>query len=74
MALGVVPSLEPATTPSDAHVTESVLRWLDMLGLDPEAVGDRLVLTPACGLAGATPAWTRTALTLLRTSADQLTA
>ncbi len=27
--------------------------WLDMLGLDAEEVGDRLVLTPSCGLAGA---------------------
>ena len=38
--------LDPAAAPTDAQVTESVLRWLDMLGLDPDAVGDRLVLTP----------------------------
>ena len=42
------------------QVTESVLRWLDMLGLDLDELGDRLVLTPACGLAGASPAWART--------------
>ena len=47
----------PRCRPTDAQVTESVLRWLDMLGLDPDAVGDRLVLTPACGLAGASPDW-----------------
>ena len=29
-----------------------MLRWLDMLGLDPGEVGERLVLTPTCGLAG----------------------
>jgi methionine synthase II (cobalamin-independent) len=74
VALGVVPSLEPAPEPTDADVTESVLRWLDMLGIDPEEVGDRLVLTPACGLAGASPSWTRQALTLLRTSAAQVSA
>ncbi|GAB2460517.1 methionine synthase [Nocardioides hungaricus] len=72
IALGVVPGVAPATEPSDAHVTESVLRWLDMLGLDPGEVSDRLVVTPSCGLAGATPAWTRTALTLLRTAAGSL--
>jgi methionine synthase II (cobalamin-independent) len=74
VALGVVPSVDPAVEPADAEVTESVLRWLDMLGLDPDEVGDRLVLTPSCGLAGASPAWTRQALTLLRTSAAQASA
>ena len=55
VALGVVPSTDPADVPTDSQVTEAVVRWLDMVGLDPEVVGDRLVLTPACGLAGATP-------------------
>lgn len=72
VALGVVPSTDPATAPTDTQVTEAVLRWLDMLGLDPEQVGDRLVLTPSCGLAGATPAWAKDALTLLRESASHL--
>lgn len=72
VALGVVPSTDPATTPTDTHVTESVLRWLDMLGLDPEQVGDRLVLTPACGMAGASRTWPRTALELLRKAAQNL--
>jgi Cobalamin-independent synthase, Catalytic domain len=73
VALGVLPSLDPESPPADAQVTESVLRWLDMLGLDPAKVGEHLVLTPSCGLAGATPAWTRTALELLRSSAVQVT-
>lgn len=64
VALGVVPSLDPPSTPTDTQLTESVLRWLDMLGLDPEEVGERLVVSPACGLAGATPTWARQALTL----------
>jgi len=72
VALGVVPSTDPATPPSDAQVTEGVLRWLEMLGLDPEQVGEHLVLTPTCGLAGASPAWTRTALDLVRRSAVQV--
>jgi methionine synthase II (cobalamin-independent) len=72
VALGVVPSTEPPTAPTDGQVTESAVRWLDMLGLDPEAVGDRLVLTPACGLAGASPAWAAQSLALLRTAANHL--
>jgi methionine synthase II (cobalamin-independent) len=72
VALGVVPSTDPADPPSDAQVTEAVLRWMDMLGLDLEQVREHLVLTPACGLAGASPAWARTALELVRRSAEQV--
>jgi methionine synthase II (cobalamin-independent) len=72
VALGVVPSLDPSTAPTDAEVTEGVLRWLDMLGLDPAEAAARLVLTPACGLAGSSEEWVRRALTLLRTSATSL--
>ena len=72
LALGVVPSLEPATAPDAKSLTESVLRWLDMLGLDPEAVTERLVITPSCGLAGASPAWARRATGLCREIAANL--
>lgn len=72
VALGVVPGTDPETGLTDAHVTESVLRWLDMLGLDPGEVTDRLVLTPSCGLAGASPGWVRIALAVLRKAAANL--
>jgi methionine synthase II (cobalamin-independent) len=72
VVLGVLPSTDPATPPTDTQVTEGVLRWLDMLGLDPEAVGDRLVLSPSCGLAGASPAWTARALKLAKAAAGHL--
>lgn len=71
-ALGVVPSTDPAAVPSDARLTERVQRWLDMLGLDPEAVGEHLVVTPTCGLAGATPAWASRAVRLSATTARNL--
>ena len=61
VVLGVVPSTgdeAPATRP----VVEQVQRLLDMLGFDPAEVADRLVLTPACGMAGASPAYARAAL------------
>lgn len=72
VALGVVPSTDPATEPSDARLTERVQRWLDMLGLDPEAAGERLVVTPTCGLAGATSAWAARAVRLSATVARNL--
>lgn len=72
VALGVLPALDPPAAPTDAGVTEAVLRWLDMVGLDPAEVADRLVVTTGCGFAGATPGWARRALGLLRTSAASL--
>jgi methionine synthase II (cobalamin-independent) len=73
VALGVVPALEPDSAPTDVHVVESVLRWLDMLGLDPATIGSRLAISPTCGLAGASDSWTRRVLALLRASAVNLT-
>jgi methionine synthase II (cobalamin-independent) len=73
VALGVVPAVEPAAPPTEKSLTESVLRTLDVLGLDPEGVSDLLVLTPSCGLSGASPAWARRATGLCRTVAQELT-
>jgi methionine synthase II (cobalamin-independent) len=72
--LGVVPSTAPAVgaaAPSDRDVTERVLRFLDLVGLDPETAGS-LVVTPSCGLAAADPRWARRALALCRTVAADL--
>ena len=73
VALGVVPSTDPETPPTERALTERVLGWFDMLGIDPEETGDRLVVTPTCGLAGATPAWARQAMALARAVAGHLT-
>lgn len=73
LGLGVVPGTDPPAAPTAAQLTESVLRWLDMLGLDPAEVGERLVVTPECGLAGATPTWAQAALGLLGKAAGNLT-
>ena len=71
-ALGIVPSSDLADAPSDARLTERVQRWLDMLGLDPETAGEHLVVTPTCGLSGATPAWAARAVRLSATVARNL--
>lgn len=70
--LGVVPSTQPSSDPSDARITERVQRWLDMLGLDPEVVRERLVVSPTCGLAGASAAWAAQAVRLSATVARNL--
>jgi methionine synthase II (cobalamin-independent) len=70
IALGVVPT--SGALPSDKALVERVLRWLDVLGLDPEVVGGQLVITPACGLAGSTAADARRATELVRSVARSL--
>ena len=67
VVLGVVPTTDADL--DDAHLTDRVLRWLDMLGLEPSG---QLGISPACGLAGATPAWARRALELARATARNL--
>lgn len=73
LLLGVVPSAAPASPPRDTDLTERVLRFLESLGFDPDLLGDRLTVTPSCGLAGADPAWARQALRLAASVATNLT-
>jgi methionine synthase II (cobalamin-independent) len=60
------------TAPATKAVVERVQRLLDMLGFDPAEVAEQLVLTPACGLGGATPSYARAALRTLREAAAEL--
>ncbi len=57
--------------PTKAAV-ERVQRLLDMLGFDPAEVADQLVLTPACGMAGASASYARSALRTVREAAAEL--
>ena len=72
VALGVVPGADPENPATEKAVTDRILGTLDVLGLDPEAVTDLLVVTPSCGLAGASPAWARRATELCRAVARNL--
>jgi methionine synthase II (cobalamin-independent) len=69
--LGVVPTTAPSAEVPAGAVVERVLRFLDMLGLDPATAGS-LVLTPSCGLAAAGDRWARTALATCRAAAADL--
>jgi methionine synthase II (cobalamin-independent) len=59
---GVVPSLDADVT--DADLGRRVERFFARLGFDEDAYAPRTVITPTCGLAGASPAWARRALSL----------
>jgi hypothetical protein len=73
---GVVPTSEPAVRPGAEQLAESVHRLWSAVGHSlnegHKAMAARTVVTPACGLAGAGPSWARTALTLARDTARQL--
>lgn len=69
--LGVVAS-GGSSVPTTKAALQRVLRLLDMLGFDPDEVCGQLVLTPSCGLAGASPAYARGVLDALREAAAEL--
>ena len=61
---GVVPTTEPTRWPTGADLTRSVLRWWSDLGHTDAGALPPTTVTPACGLAGASPRWALTALEL----------
>ncbi|OMC41823.1 methionine synthase [Mycobacterium sp. IS-1264] len=68
--LGVVPVRQPDKKPSAEEVAAAVAAVTDRLGFGRAALRDRIGVTPACGLATATPQWARTAIELARKAAD----
>lgn len=69
---GVVPALGPGIPPSVRDVVTPVRRLWGQLGFAPELLVERVAVTPACGLAGASAGWARTALQLVRQAARVL--
>ena len=67
---GVIPSLD-AEEVSDKVLGKRIRDFFGALGFDSEAIADRLVVTPTCGLAGASPAWAQRALRLAQSVGDQ---
>ncbi len=70
--LGVVPTLVPSPRPSAKEVAGAVAGVTDRLGFARTVLLERIGITPTCGLAGATPAWARTAIGLCQQAADGL--
>ncbi len=62
---GMVPAIEPQQRPTTAALISVVQHFFARLGYDADSLGERLVVTPACGLAGASPTWARDALRLV---------
>lgn len=70
IVLGVVPSSAPERRPSAEEVAAAVVAVTDRLGFARSALRDRIGVTPACGLAGATAEWARLAIGLARKAAE----
>ncbi|MGH3580185.1 MAG: methionine synthase [Mycobacterium sp.] len=70
--LGVVPSAAPLTRPTAEQVAAAAAKVTDRLGFARTVLRDRIGITPACGLAGATVDWARTAIGLAQKAADGL--
>lgn len=68
--LGVVPATEPAQRPVPEQIATSAASITDRLGFARTVLRERVGITPACGLVGATTEWARTAIDLAQKVAD----
>jgi methionine synthase II (cobalamin-independent) len=62
--LGLVPVFEPDRPVDLRELAEPALRLADRLGFNRSVLAEHTVPTPRCGLAGASAAWAKRALTL----------
>ncbi|KKK07851.1 methionine synthase [Micromonospora sp. HK10] len=71
---GAAPALPPSAgrAPTSAQVAERVRRLWDQLGFPRRRLAEQVVVTPACGLAGATPGYVRTVLAACRDAGRRL--
>lgn len=68
--LGVVPATAPSARPSFEEIAKAAVAVTDRLGFSRSVLRERVGVTPACGLAGATPEWARIAIELAQKAAD----
>ena len=66
LLLGLLPGTEPRPEPELGELARAGFELADRLGFDRQRLACLAVPTPACGLAGATPAWARRALGMSR--------
>ncbi|SNS31413.1 methionine synthase [Rhodococcoides kyotonense] len=70
LVLGVVPGTAPERIPTWREAAAPVVSLIDRLGFAKSVLATQISVSPACGLAGATPEWARTASTLTKNVAD----
>jgi Cobalamin-independent synthase, Catalytic domain len=70
LMLGLVPALDPGRPVTTRELARPAFDLADRLGFDRSRLAALAIPTPTCGLAGATPTWSRRALTLSRELGD----
>ncbi|KZF05595.1 MAG: methionine synthase [Rhodococcus sp. (in: high G+C Gram-positive bacteria)] len=70
LLLGLVPAVAPERIPTWREVAAPALTLVDRLGFPRSILATQVSVTPSCGLAGATPEWSRHALELAGNVAD----
>ena len=71
LMLGVVPGTD-SVLPAPKTTATRVQAWWNELGFAADDLSSAVTLTPSCGLAGATPAYARAAMTHVREAARYL--
>jgi methionine synthase II (cobalamin-independent) len=71
---GAVPTLPPSDgrAPSSQKIADRVRKVWDRLSFPAERLADQIVVTPACGLAGASESYVRAVLTGCREAGRRL--
>ncbi|WP_181698521.1 methionine synthase [Nocardia sp. GTS18] len=64
IALGLTPAEPPAAPITWREIAEPAVRLVDRLGFPRTTLATQILVTPACGLAGASLEWSRRALAL----------
>ncbi|MGM7648305.1 methionine synthase [Nocardia sp. JW2] len=64
IALGLTPAEQPAAPITWREIAEPAVRLVDRLGFPRTTLATQILVTPACGLAGASLEWSRRALAL----------
>ena len=72
MFLGLIPSTDVDPMPHMNQLVAPARRLWARLGFDPEHLAREVVVTPTCGLAGASPAWPKLAYRACREAATVL--
>jgi methionine synthase II (cobalamin-independent) len=72
LLLGLLPSTGPGAPPRVRDVVAPARGLWRRLGFRPDRLAQAVAVTPACGLAGASDGWVRTALQLARQAARVL--
>jgi methionine synthase II (cobalamin-independent) len=74
VVFGLIPATAPQQRPSVEEIVRAAAQVTDRLGFPRSVLGERVGISPACGLAGASAQWARTATGLAQRAADAIAA